>query len=61
MRKFILNPAVISSLFGVTGVIHSTRSGPRNWMLALQWIAWATNVALAIGGVVAKDQETRRR
>jgi hypothetical protein len=51
MRKFILSSSVLGAVFGGVGVVRQTRSGPRDWRLVLLWIAWAINVAVAIGTV----------
>lgn len=59
MRKFIFNFSVLSSLFGAVGLAKSTASGPRDWRLALLWVAWGINVAIAVGTVIeqSKDHE----
>ncbi|WP_167051615.1 hypothetical protein [Salinibacterium sp. ZJ77] len=56
MRKFLFNGSVISSLFGAVGVIKATQHGPRDWRLALMWIAWGCSVAIAVG-TVAKESK----
>lgn len=61
MRKFILSPSFLSAIFSVIGVINTTRKGPRNWMLGLQWAGWVVNVALVIGSIVAANQETKNQ
>jgi len=59
VRKFIFNTSVIGAVFGVFGVIQSTRRGPRDWRLLLAWISWGLTVAIAVGTVVenAKTRE----
>lgn len=59
MRKFIFNFSVLSSLFGAVGLVRSTARGPRDWRLILLWVAWAINVAIAVGTVAeqAKQRE----
>jgi len=59
VRKFIFNFSVLSSLFGAVGLAKSTASGPRDWRLALLWVAWGINVAIAVGTVIeqSKDHE----
>ena len=57
MRRFIFNTSVIGSLFGVFGVIQTTRRGPRDWRLALAWISWGLTVAIAVGAVI-EDSKT---
>ncbi|SMH47012.1 hypothetical protein SAMN06295885_2883 [Rathayibacter oskolensis] len=51
MRKFILNSSVISAIVGGWSILQTTRKGPRDWRLALQWASWAISVAVAIGSV----------
>lgn len=59
MRKFIFNFSVLSALFGAVGLVRTTATGPRDWRLILLWVAWAINVAIAVGTVAeqAKDHE----
>lgn len=57
MRKFLFNFSVLSSLFGAVGVVQATRRGPRDWRLILMWIAWAINVAIAVGTVAENSRE----
>jgi hypothetical protein len=57
VRKFIFNFSVLSSLFGAVGLAKSTASGPRDWRLALLWVAWGINVAIAVGTVIEQTQD----
>jgi len=57
VRKFIFNFSVLSSLFGAVGLAKSTASGPRDWRLALLWVAWGINVAIAVGTVIEQSQD----
>lgn len=57
MRKFIFNVSVLSSLFGAVGLVKTTTQGPRDWRLILMWVAWAINVAIAVGTVVEETKE----
>ncbi|KQQ07918.1 hypothetical protein [Rathayibacter sp. Leaf296] len=57
MRKFILNSSVISALVGGWSILQTTRKGPRDWRLVLQWISWAIAVAVAFGSVSYDSQE----
>jgi hypothetical protein len=56
MRKFIFNFSVLSALFGAVGLAKSTQSGPRDWRLALLWVAWGINVAIAVGTVIEQNK-----
>jgi len=59
MRKFIFSGTVISAIFGGLSTVQATRSGPRDWRLALMWISWGLTVAIAVGTVIedAKNDE----
>lgn len=59
MRKYILNGAVLGSVFGAVSVVQSTRHGPRDWKLALMWVSWGINVAIAIGTVLDDNREPK--
>lgn len=56
MRKFLLNTSVMSAVFGAVGIVQTTRKGPRDWRLVLQWLSWAFTVAIAVGTVI-EDQK----
>lgn len=58
MRRFIFNTSVIGALFGVFGVIQTSRRGPRDWRLGLAWLSWGLTVAIAVGTVI-EDSKTR--
>ena len=51
MRKFMFNGAIISAFFSGVSALRATKSGPRDWRLALLWIAWASSTAIAVGNV----------
>jgi hypothetical protein len=59
VRRFIFNTSVLGSLFGIFGVIQSSRKGPRDWRLLLAWISWGLTVAIAVGTVIedSKNEE----
>ncbi|MCA0217197.1 MAG: hypothetical protein LCH43_07560 [Actinobacteria bacterium] len=56
VRRFLFNTSILSALFGVFGVVQSTRRGPRDWRLILMWISWGLTVAIAVGTVVKDSQ-----
>lgn len=56
MRKFLLNPHLIGTLFGAVGLINATRRGPRDSVLLLRWLSWATTLALSVGEIRAADR-----
>ncbi len=58
MRKFLFNGAVIGAAFSAIGVINQTRTGPRDWRLALMWVSWGISVAIAVGSVIEESRET---
>ena len=57
MRRFIFNSSIISSIFGVLGVVQTTRKGPRDWRLVLMWISWGLTVAIAVGTVIKAQND----
>lgn len=57
MRKFILNPAVVSAVFSGFGIVQQTRKGPRDWKLVLTWVTWVSSVAIAVGTVIEQARE----
>jgi len=59
MRRYVLNLAVLGAAAGVVGAIRQTARGPRDWKLALVWVAWGINVAIAVG-TVAEQNRLRR-
>lgn len=61
MRKYLLNPGVISSLTGAVPVLKATRSGPRDWRLALLWASWGIGVALALGAIKQRDDGIKQQ
>ncbi|UYN82511.1 MAG: hypothetical protein KIT89_06995 [Microcella sp.] len=58
MRKFLFNGAVLGAAFSAIGVINQTRTGPRDWRLALMWVSWGISVAIAVGSVIEESRET---
>lgn len=61
MRKYLLSGAVIGAALGIRGLLADTRTGPRDWRLALQWTTWAAGLAVAIGTVSIAAAERRRQ
>ena len=59
MRKFIFSSAIIGVLAGGWNILSATRSGPRDWRLALMWVGWLLSAAVAIGTVI-QDADDRR-
>jgi hypothetical protein len=59
MRKFLFNTSLWSSLFGAVGLAKTTASGPRDWRLILLWLSWGATVAIAVGTVIEKANESR--
>ncbi|BDZ51247.1 hypothetical protein GCM10025867_34880 [Frondihabitans sucicola] len=51
MRKFLFNGAIISAAFSGISAFRATKAGPRDWRLALLWLAWAASTAIAVGNV----------
>jgi anti-sigma factor RsiW len=59
MRKFLFNSAMIGVIAGGWNTIQATRSGPRDWRLALLWAGWLLSVAAAVGTVIDESNERR--
>ena len=59
MRRYIFNPAVLGAVAGVVPAIRQSIRGPRDWRLALTWVGWGINVAIAIGTVVEVNRLAR--
>lgn len=59
MRKFLTNGALISSVIGVIPLIRQTATQRRKWKVALMWIAWGINVAVAIASVLDDIDDAR--
>jgi hypothetical protein len=61
VRKFLFNGAVLSSLFSGYSVLQTTRKGPRDWRLALTWVAWLATTIVAVGTVIEDDRAVRAK
>ena len=59
MRKFLFSSGVLTSVFSAVGLVKATRSGPRDWRLALMWVGWGVTVAIAVGTVLEQARESR--
>lgn len=57
MRKFLFNTSILSSLFGIWGLVQTTRRGPRDWRLIAMWVSWGLTAAIAIGTVIKETQD----
>ena len=60
MRKYLFNAGVLSSITSAVAVVKATRTGPRDWRLALLWASWGIGVALALGAVKQREEGIRR-
>lgn len=60
MRKYLFNAGVLSSITSAVGIVKATRSGPRDWRLAMLWASWAIGVALAFGAVKQREESVRQ-
>ncbi|MBO9577661.1 MAG: hypothetical protein J7480_02685 [Microbacteriaceae bacterium] len=59
MRRYILNAAVLGAVAGVVPAIRQSIHGPKDWRLALVWVGWGINVAIAVGTVVEQNRIAR--
>ncbi|MBW4032037.1 MAG: hypothetical protein HIU88_05175 [Acidobacteria bacterium] len=57
MRKFLFSTSVLSAVFSGVSVARTTKSGPRDWRLILQWVIWGASVAIAVGTVIEKSND----
>jgi len=57
--RYVLNPAILGAVAGAIPVIRQSVRGPRDWRLALAWVGWGINVAIAVGTVVETVREQR--
>jgi hypothetical protein len=57
MRKFLFNSSILSSVFGIWGLVQSTRKGPKDWRLIAMCVSWGLTVAIAVGTVVKDSQD----
>jgi hypothetical protein len=55
VRKFLFSTSVLSAVFSGVSVARTTKSGPRDWRLILQWVIWGASVAIAVGTVIEKS------
>lgn len=61
MRKFLMNGAILSSVFGILGTLKKSKDEPRTWRAILLWVGWAVGAGLAIGSVLDKRDEERQK
>ena len=61
MRKFLFNGSVLSSIFSGYSVLQTTRRGPRDWRLALTWVAWLATTIVAVGTVIEDDRQVKAK
>ena len=59
MRRYIFNAAVLGAVAGVVPAIRQSVRGPRDWRLALVWVGWGINVAIAVGTVIEHNRLDR--
>ena len=51
LRKYLLNGAIISSVFSGISALRQGRKNPTDWRTYLTWIAWGLSLAVALGTV----------
>jgi hypothetical protein len=61
VRKFLFNGSVLSSIFSGYSVLQTTRRGPRDWRLALTWVAWLATTIVAVGTVIEDDRQVKAK
>lgn len=55
--KYVTNFGVLSAALAVFGVIRQSREMPKDWRIALIWVAWAIGLVLAIVGVAKRESD----
>jgi hypothetical protein len=58
VRKFLFSASVLSAVLSGVSVARITSRGPRDWRLILQWIIWGASVAIAVGAVIERSNDT---
>ena len=51
LRKYLMNGAIISSVFSGISAFRQGRKNPTDWRTYLTWIAWGLTLVVAIGTV----------
>jgi hypothetical protein len=51
LRKYLMNGAIISSIFSGISAFRQGRKNPSDWRTYLTWIAWGLSLVVAIGTV----------
>lgn len=51
LRKYLLNGAIISSVFSGISAFRQGRRNPTDWRTYLTWIAWGLSLVVAIGTI----------
>jgi hypothetical protein len=51
LRKYLMNGAIISSVFSGISAFRQGRRNPSDWRTYLTWIAWGLTLVVAIGTV----------
>jgi hypothetical protein len=51
LRKYLMNPAVISGLLSGVSAFRQSRKNDTDWRTYLTWIAWGLTLVVAIGTV----------
>ena len=57
MKRFLLNGSFLSAIFSVFGLIKQTRSGKRDWKLALLWVSWIASLVAVVATILDPDEE----
>ena len=51
LRKYLLNGAIISSVFSGISAFRQGRKNPSDWRTYLTWIAWGLTLVVALGTI----------
>lgn len=57
LRKYLLNGAIVSSVFSGISAFRQQRRNPTDWRTYLTWVAWAISLIVALGTVRIESEE----
>jgi len=57
LRKYLMNGAIISSVFSGVAALRQGRRNETDWRTYLTWIAWGLTLVVAIGTVRKQSLE----
>lgn len=64
LRKYLLNPAIISGMISGVSALRQGRKNQTDWRTYLTWVAWGLTLVVAIGTVRMESldpEDTKKR